>query len=361
MAEIYENAFLTVAATWSHDSNGGCFAQIRERYALHDLGSTGLCARTILPPFPVVNMFSGAADDDWPLLRRGWVFQERYLSTRVIHYARDQLFWECKSSFLSECGTADRDDNTLRGYSLNPLKLAFLGDPHSWRWVIENYSSLKFTKEGDLLPALAGIAKHYMGLRNGDTYVAGMWKNSVLEDVCFYNEIGRRPNGKAPTWSWASLDGDVRFPSYAKLSTLELTGFEYTYDGPSNVGQVINARIRLKGSILQAVCAQVKSYIVIQISGQLPPEARLSLSFKGACHDIASGRQFTIMLVSEPRGVHWALSYGIVLFEVRQGVFERAGAVSLKYFTNDENKCDDIEAAAKSYIDSLPVEEVEII
>ena len=32
---------------------------------------------------------------DAPLNQRGWMVQERLLARRVIHFGRDQLFWEC--------------------------------------------------------------------------------------------------------------------------------------------------------------------------------------------------------------------------------------------------------------------------
>jgi hypothetical protein len=57
----------------------------------------------------------------------------------------------------------------------------------------------------------------------------------------------------------------------------------------------------------------------------------------------------------------YARSYGIVLFEVEQGVFERAGAMILTLLSNGKDMYDGILAVANSYIDSLPVEEIEIL
>lgn len=38
-----------------------------------------------------------------PLLTRAWVFQERLLSTRVLHFGPYELFFECRTSIECEC------------------------------------------------------------------------------------------------------------------------------------------------------------------------------------------------------------------------------------------------------------------
>ncbi|KAF2026075.1 HET-domain-containing protein, partial [Setomelanomma holmii] len=159
MADIYEGAYLTIAATSSNNSNGGCFSRFRNR--IRDFGS-------------------GNTMTDWPLLRRGWVCQERRLSTRVIHYAKDQLFWECDTAFHSESDPQDwtsGDRGTLKNLHDDPGQ--------SWRSLVEIYSRLKFTKKGDHLPALAGIVEREARRRKDDTYVAGMWRNTLLDDLGF--------------------------------------------------------------------------------------------------------------------------------------------------------------------------------
>jgi hypothetical protein len=43
--------------------------------------------------------------------RRGWVLQERVLSPRVLHFSREQVFWECRQ--LRACESFP--DNVDRG------------------------------------------------------------------------------------------------------------------------------------------------------------------------------------------------------------------------------------------------------
>jgi hypothetical protein len=356
MAEIYENAFITVAATWSDDSNGGCFSRTREKYKVYKLGGSGLYAQKTLPRFPTgIN----PDKDEWPLLKRGWVLQERHLSPRIIHYARDQLFWECNSSFHSECGTNDWKLH-IHGHSnpssdhQPPLKRGNQSNLHaSWRLLIETYTQLNFTKESDLLPALAGIAQHQMRLRHGDTYVAGMWRNSLLEDLIFVHHRGRRSNTNAPTWSWAAWEGSIIFWTSALLPILELSRFDYTYDGPSNVGRVSNARIRLKGPILRARIDSGKDHSLSdgKVSWVLSV-------LSGACHNFAPEHFYTIMVTTK---CQINRSVGVILLEVEEGVFERVGSVKLDFTMPGEGNYNSLDIAGNSFIDGLPIEEVEII
>ena len=36
------------------------------------------------------------------LMRRGWIMQERFLTTRIIHFSKAELVWECRRLAASE-------------------------------------------------------------------------------------------------------------------------------------------------------------------------------------------------------------------------------------------------------------------
>lgn len=40
--------------------------------------------------------------NEMPLLRRGWVLQERVLSPRTLHFTSTQMFWECNQKIACE-------------------------------------------------------------------------------------------------------------------------------------------------------------------------------------------------------------------------------------------------------------------
>jgi hypothetical protein len=73
----------------------------------------------------------------------------------------------------------------------------------------------------DKLPALSGLAQAFADV-SGYQYVAGLWRESHVGELLWQIKIptkSHRSTGYgAPLWSWASLDGEIRFkwflPSY---------------------------------------------------------------------------------------------------------------------------------------------------
>lgn len=110
MASIYQNAYLTIAATASSDTNGGCFTmpsrQIHDAHkivtdaykiAVADLDGKPIevYARKALEHFS--SHFYSTEEElrrfikSFPPLSRAWVHQERLMSPRVLHFAGYEL------------------------------------------------------------------------------------------------------------------------------------------------------------------------------------------------------------------------------------------------------------------------------
>ena len=101
MADIYRNAYLTIAATASYNSHEGCFRLATNRNALTLQRTPGLLVREWEEHFPLDWMGSLEA---YPLLQRAWVYQERRMSTRIVHFTNTQLVWKCRSLVEAENG-----------------------------------------------------------------------------------------------------------------------------------------------------------------------------------------------------------------------------------------------------------------
>jgi len=92
-----------------------------------------------------------------------------------------------------------------------------------WITAVENYCSRNLTNEQDKLPAIAGIARYYQLLTNSQhgRYLTGLWEHSPLFLLLWhttphwkfhFNPSNRKPRSyRAPSWSWASIDGRVYF------------------------------------------------------------------------------------------------------------------------------------------------------
>jgi hypothetical protein len=79
-----------------------------------------------------------------------------------------------------------------------------------WRRIVKDYTRRGLTVASDRLPALAGIARELEWVWQ-DECVSGVWK-SLAANLLGWQVTKRstRP-GMAPTWSWASISGSVRF------------------------------------------------------------------------------------------------------------------------------------------------------
>jgi hypothetical protein len=245
MADVYESAAITISAAWSKSSEDGCFAP-----AMHDiaLSEGGLYVRNTLEEFPVLLNSS-----QWPLFQRAWIYQERIMSTRILHFGKQQLFWECNSKLHSE--------SDLEGYKpdIHSLKSTEVEeDPEfGWRTAVTHYSGLRLTYEKDRLPAISACVKRMQRLRRGDVYIAGMWKKTLRYDLCWYPGFGRRlarpdrPGTVMPSWSWISTSSGAIFRHRIVpiLSPGDIN-VAYNITGPAHIGQVSHASIQLKARFM---------------------------------------------------------------------------------------------------------------
>lgn len=221
MALIYKHAFLTISAACATHENQGCFRK-RNVAGIQPLR---LISNPLLSPRPATGFHeSSYITSDEPLedekdagklghlADRGWVFQERTLSQRIVHFAQEEVYWECRELEASEAWPEHTEA------FLTPRRPSALYGPgtqswdkHSlWHQVVEDYSTRKFTYDSDKLPALSGLARETSELRNDsdEEYLAGLWRSTVLCDLCWgdYYDTPRIPEEYlAPSWSWASL------------------------------------------------------------------------------------------------------------------------------------------------------------
>jgi hypothetical protein len=237
MASIYQNAYVTLGATKSSHSNGGLFNRKGER--IQD---------SIKSPLKlVVNghkaaIYAGAYMDHvtqyprpmehtekspFPLLERAWVYQERLLSPRFLHFAPYELNWECRESFKCECGGTVNYASDPKTKIRSQLSAYRVGSEEVdrlslWRWLVGEYSRLSITYGKDVFPALAGLAQRW-NLHGTDQYLAGLWRSSFVHDLLWKTEDWRveaeRPfPWRAPTWSCASVfHAPISYPAQLSI------------------------------------------------------------------------------------------------------------------------------------------------
>lgn len=102
MADIYENAYITIAATKSASSSGGCYSEISDKYVARPiLGYQNAFARVKLPGLPT-HWSQFGRQKELPLFNRGWIYQEIRLSHRVLHFCAQEVIWACRKSTVRQ-------------------------------------------------------------------------------------------------------------------------------------------------------------------------------------------------------------------------------------------------------------------
>jgi Heterokaryon incompatibility protein (HET) len=187
---------------------------------------------------------------DAPLVGRAWVLQEQLQAARTLIFSSTQVHWVCRTQEASEMfpkGVPDlRRGDSLCSRSLAPRPLHFLkkwiasdnpiyfdhwsmasasilspwrGFCLSWRSIVLDYTSRSLTFEKDKLAAIAGLAS-VIQRKSKVQYIAGMWnvRFSIEFELCWRPKpqangqpCFRPKQYRAPTWSWASIEGTIDY------------------------------------------------------------------------------------------------------------------------------------------------------
>jgi hypothetical protein len=236
MIDVYGAAFFNIAATSGADADAGC-------YPLEGQPAVEPCVVELEKPgFPngryllYDHRYRDVAFQDMPLLRRGWVVQELLLASRVLHFCPTEMFWECFELTASETYPSGlpprmRDPWVPRGLIWKAFRslpdhadggaatadgngAVALHDMmwYAWPQIVQYYSICGLTYASDKLVAISGCAKLIQQAFKVD-YRAGLWDHD-LEDQLLWAGNTSEPRYppcayRAPTWSWASMDGGI--------------------------------------------------------------------------------------------------------------------------------------------------------
>ncbi|KAJ2985662.1 hypothetical protein NUW58_g5414 [Xylaria curta] len=145
---------------------------------------------------------------------RAWTMQERSLSTRMIHFCQNKIFFECRGCLLSEenepVQQSDAMNSTL--WPRNPS--ASLEEFHQhWQLSVSEYTSRNLTVSTDRLPAIQSVAEE-MAAATGQNYIrfAGMWQSNLQRELLWFVMMGKAERldaWRAPSWSWAAVEGQI--------------------------------------------------------------------------------------------------------------------------------------------------------
>lgn len=316
MGKVYSHAHCNIAASAASDSSKGLFMSrdssvlqpiVVDCYVEQELEGSGL-----VPCLLTSDLYWNGFIDRSPLHQRSWVFQERLLAPRVLHFAQVELAWECHELEATETypyGLPDAlwgvttyetfskriifDDRSWQSYS-------DLGRNDPWDIIAASYLKTSITIPTDKLVALSGVAKKVRDILS-DEYIAGMWLKTLpyqllwhityspdyplngnllsLEDRPTTDDI--RPY-VAPTWSWASMtDGNLHCPIGHYL-WLMIEGIQMKHATEDTTGAILGGHIDLKSflvpctipfdPVIGPMCEFEHGFYNVNTNGILPDE-----------------------------------------------------------------------------------------
>jgi hypothetical protein len=227
MWQIYSNSYLNISATASTNPTEGlfrrrpekaitpCFIYVEQNHPEYPAGEYRLYSES----------YWTRSVDNAPVNSRAWVLQERLLAPRILHFSQSEIFWECQCLKASEAFplgmlplvdcrspvSIQKDDVDEED---TPSKVPYYSLLKTWNSVVERYSPLQLTFPSDKLVALSALAQQVsLTYPAGGKYLAGLWEVPLIAELLWQS---RRPGAarrvkeyRAPSWSWACIDGPV--------------------------------------------------------------------------------------------------------------------------------------------------------
>ncbi|KAH9856368.1 heterokaryon incompatibility protein-domain-containing protein [Lenzites betulinus] len=167
-----------------------------------------------------------------PLHKRAWLMQELLMSQRALIFTSETVQFRCRTttqnigkSFYDPC----RETRLPNAVFLQEPPIPaydseeWIAVHRSWRDIVEDYSEREVAFPHDRLVACShGIARDLHRLLNTD-YLAGLWRHTLLSDLLWFNTSATAPPCRfeyiAPSWSWASAEGQVKMEPYVTAAS----------------------------------------------------------------------------------------------------------------------------------------------
>jgi hypothetical protein len=339
MGRIYLHSWCTIAATAAENGRVGCLISRDARKAkpiVLSRSKHGLAHYALDVDMWFRNIVKA------PLNSRAWVVQERLLSSRILHFAHDQVFWECREHAACEAfpmGLPEHSRDVFQASNTGSISHSIIGgravkslNPQIegarqrqlmgltanddlvqygiWDKIIMIYTAGRLTKQSDKLVAISGIARQMKSLLKV-RYLAGLWDNYVESQLLWSvdnseREAVRPRTYHAPSWSWASVDGDVKMACAIRYSDRR----DYQKDvkilsisiSPAKIndefGQISGGHIRIRGQLSYIrLVAQAERHPQVQGTNSRQSEVRFG-NVKQSSHAFKINQSFV-------PGVRW--------------------------------------------------------
>ncbi|RGP80793.1 hypothetical protein FLONG3_1134 [Fusarium longipes] len=207
MDKIYSQACFTIIAAAGDDSSHGLAGvsaprdEQKETVQINDTQFRYLGK----PPREKIDSTTWA--------KRGWTYQERFLSRRRIFFTDEQVMFQCNKMTCLESLSI-----RMKALAHPKAKAGRVLDDIKWPTTIEEhimeYSEKELTHDGDSLNAFLGVLSHFKE-KNVCHHFLG---NPMPDDkshmvIAWYHPKPATRVYEFPTWSWTGWRGSVKFTS----------------------------------------------------------------------------------------------------------------------------------------------------
>jgi hypothetical protein len=171
--------------------------------------------RELMPGSRTIDLDRGA----WHL--RAWTLQEEEMSKRLLCFGAERVHFSCPTQTITEMEHGSSKPATIFSHRLRRYEEGDSGEHvrREWHNLLVSYVYRQSTKSTDRFPAIAGLAKS-MAEATKWTYVAGLWKESLLEELLWFSyfkyvtkqKLVERLSTRSsdtdigPSWSWTHCD-----------------------------------------------------------------------------------------------------------------------------------------------------------
>lgn len=241
MSSIYKNATVTIAASSSKSATDGFLLKEEQPYCPEfefHIPMSGNRTGTVY-------MSAESYEPEHHLDTRGWTLQEFMLSSRILFFSDYELLWQCKEVDLRSVSGRGLeytqplealpwtvfDDDAEPYFGNDDTEKIYL-----WKTVVQQYTERNLKEPSDRLNAIMGITCELETLWR-DECLYGVWKKWFLELLAWYKPYSEREEKRhierAPSWSWASLNGVVKYKGPistedARIKALTMSAVELT-------------------------------------------------------------------------------------------------------------------------------------
>jgi hypothetical protein len=363
MESVYRFSLLNIAATASSNGTGGCFRErnplLAQICVIEDVEWTWSPGKHYLYDSMLWSMGMKYA----PLNNRAWVVQERFLAPRILHFGENQLYWECNQKDSCETFPVSLHHREIEGnprfksqqpvYGGTRLRcfsedwfglLKFDKDLINydlWSNIVLAYTRCDLTVGSDKLVALSGVAQMMRRMLK-DEYLAGLWRKWLPYHLLWYKEkpadTGRSVAYRAPTWSWASVDGEVWSHPISLMDGEEILVniIEAVVQnaGSNTTGSVVSGSIKMRGMLKQArwFYLDEDELHILLFDGRGPTDINDSIAYPD-CVETFKGNEIWCVPVHrfEVDEGDWRI-YGLILEKTSvKGEYQRLGAFKVDY------------------------------